>query len=284
MTPASLATAKGRTAGTGPTGTGDARPLKPEITAVSDASRHEAKGENRSLAFKQTLDYTIAAAVLALTAPLFLLIAVLVKINSRGPILFTQKRVGRDGRVFHFYKFRTMRHDSDDSAHREFSRNFIRGHGNEFDGMGRETVSGNGNGNGNGNGAGPELLPVDQAETGSVYKLTTDPRVTRVGRFLRRTSLDELPQLVNVLRGDMSLVGPRPPIVYELEHYQDWHKRRLQIKPGITGLWQVSGRSSVPFDEMVQLDLYYIEHRSTLLDLWIMARTLPAVIKGEGAY
>jgi exopolysaccharide biosynthesis polyprenyl glycosylphosphotransferase len=270
MTPASLATAKGRAATAAPKHTGNALPVAPAIAAVSDDTRRKTKDGRWSLALKQTLDYTIAAAGLALTAPLFLVIATLIKINSHGPVLFRQRRVGRNGRVFGFYKFRTMRHDSDDSPHREFSRNFIQG---------RE-----GHGNGKGNGDGRELLPVDQAETGSVYKLTSDPRVTRVGRFLRRTSLDELPQLLNVLRGDMSLVGPRPPIVYELEHYRDWHKRRLQIKPGITGLWQVSGRSSVPFDEMVQLDLYYIDHRSTLLDLWIMARTLPAVVKGEGAY
>ncbi len=105
-----------------------------------------------------------------------------------------------------------------------------------------------------------------------------------MGQLLRRTSLDELPQLFNVMCGQMSLVGPRPPVVYELEHYQDWHMRRLEAKPGITGLWQVSGRSSVPFDEMVQLDIYYIDHRSMLMDLWILARTLPVMVKGDGAY
>jgi lipopolysaccharide/colanic/teichoic acid biosynthesis glycosyltransferase len=158
--------------------------------------------------------------------------------------------------VFPFYKFLTMKHGADDSVHREFSRDFI---------------CGDKRGKSNGNGS-------------RVYKLTRDPRVTAVGQFLRRTSLDELPQLFNVIRGEMSLVGPRPPVVYELEHYQEWHKRRLTCKPGITGLWQVSGRSSVPFDEMVLLDLYYIEHRSILMDLRIMLKTLPVMLTGSGGY
>ena len=211
-------------------------------------------GTERSLAVKRTLDYLLAGAFVVLTAPLFALIALAIKVTSSGPVFFIQHRIGQDGRLFPFFKFRTMRHNSDDSAHREFSRDFITGS----------------NGNSS-NGA-------------KVYKLTRDPRVTWVGQFLRRTSLDELPQLFNVLRGEMSLVGPRPPLPYELEHYQDWHKRRLSIRPGITGLWQVSGRSSVPFDEMVLLDVYYIEHRSTLMDLRIMAKTLPVMFNGSGAY
>jgi len=203
---------------------------------------------------KRTIDYLLAGAFVVLTAPLFALIALAIKVTSSGPVFFMQHRIGQDGRLFPFFKFRTMRHNSDDRAHREFSRDFITGS----------------NGNSS-NGA-------------KVYKLTRDPRVTWVGQFLRRTSLDELPQLFNVLRGEMSLVGPRPPLPYELEHYQDWHKRRLSIRPGITGLWQVSGRSSVPFDEMVLLDVYYIEHRSTLMDLRIMAKTLPVMFNGSGAY
>jgi len=211
-------------------------------------------GTERSLAVKRTIDYLLAGAFVVLTAPLFALIALAIKVTSSGPVFFMQHRIGQDGRLFPFFKFRTMRHNSDDRAHREFSRDFITGS----------------NGNSS-NGA-------------KVYKLTRDPRVTWVGQFLRRTSLDELPQLFNVLRGEMSLVGPRPPLPYELEHYQDWHKRRLSIRPGITGLWQVSGRSSVPFDEMVLLDVYYIEHRSTLMDLRIMAKTLPVMFNGSGAY
>jgi lipopolysaccharide/colanic/teichoic acid biosynthesis glycosyltransferase len=174
--------------------------------------------------------------------------------------------VGVGGRIFDFYKFRTMRHNADDSVHREFSREFIRGSGN-----GNGKPHGNGNGHGSGGGT-------------KVYKLTRDPRVTAVGALLRRTSLDELPQLFNVLRGEMSLVGPRPPVVYELEHYQDWHKRRLAVRPGLTGLWQVSGRSSVPFDEMVLLDLFYIEHRTAWMDVRILAKTLPVMLMGSGGY
>jgi lipopolysaccharide/colanic/teichoic acid biosynthesis glycosyltransferase len=220
-----------------------------------------------SLAVKYGLDFLLSFVFLVLCAPIFLVIAAAIKLNSPGPVLFVQQRVGRGGRVFAFYKFRAMVHNADDSVHREFSREFIRGADNGHNGNGNR----NGRRKGNGNGA-------------KVYKLTRDPRVTAVGSFLRRTSLDELPQLFNVLRGDMSLVGPRPPVLYELEHYQEWHKRRLAIRPGLTGLWQVSGRSSVPFDEMVLLDLYYIEHRSTWMDLGIMARTLPVMLTGNGAY
>lgn len=214
---------------------------------------------------KRVLDYVLASVFMILSAPFFLVIAACIKLTSPGPVFFMQDRVGRSGKTFPFYKFRTMKHNSDDAVHREFSREFICGSKKTH---GASTHS---NGNGNGNGA-------------KVYKLTRDPRVTAIGQFLRRTSLDELPQLFNVLRGEMSLVGPRPPVVYELEHYQDWHKQRLTVRPGITGLWQVSGRSSVPFDEMVLLDLYYIEHRSTLMDLRIMAKTLPVMLLGSGGY
>ena len=168
--------------------------------------------------------------------------------------LFRQVRLGRDGKPFTFYKFRSMHHKNDDGAHRDFARNFISGDMSE-----------------------------DSGES-TVFKMVRDPRITTIGRFLRRSSLDELPQFYNVLRGEMSLVGPRPPISYEMEHYQDWHKDRLKVKPGLTGLWQVSGRSTVGFDEMVKLDLYYIGHWNLMLDLKIMARTVPAMVKGEGAY
>jgi lipopolysaccharide/colanic/teichoic acid biosynthesis glycosyltransferase len=121
-------------------------------------------------------------------------------------------------------------------------------------------------------------------ENGRVFKLKNDPRVTAIGRFLRRTSLDELPQFINVLRGEMSLVGPRPPLAYELAHYKEWHRGRLAVKPGLTGLWQVSGRSTVPFDEMVMLDLYYIENWSLALDMKIILRTVPVMVFGLGGY
>jgi lipopolysaccharide/colanic/teichoic acid biosynthesis glycosyltransferase len=263
MTSTSLMTAKSKNGSSALRA--DARE-RPAVAGLPDV-RTSGPGVRRrtSQLVKAGVDYGIGAVLLLLFAPFFALIASLIKATSPGPVFFVQERVGRSGKIFRCYKFRTMKHNSDDSVHREFSRDFIRGNG--------KPANGNGNGNG-GSHAGPA----------AVYKLTRDPRITRVGALLRRTSLDELPQILNVIRGEMSLVGPRPPVVYELEHYQEWHKRRLLAKPGITGLWQVSGRSSVPFDEMVLLDLYYIDHRSTLLDLWIMARTLPVVIKGDGAY
>jgi lipopolysaccharide/colanic/teichoic acid biosynthesis glycosyltransferase len=150
-----------------------------------------------------------------------------------------------------------MRLNVDDGIHREFTRRFIEG---------RFSNS-----------------AVDE-KSSSVYKLKDDPRVTPVGCFLRKTSLDEFPQFLNVLRGEMTIVGPRPPLAYEMEHYQDWHKLRLAVKPGLTGLWQVSGRSAVPFNEMVMLDLYYIEHWSLLLDLKIMLRTIPVMLFGSGGF
>ncbi len=278
MTPTSLITAKARTRSpaapplhTATVGDGFAfgMPSTPSL----------GRWPRASLTLKQGLDFAVAGLILLITAPLFLLVALSIKATSSGPVFFVQQRVGRGGRAFRCYKFRTMRHNSDDGPHREFARNFIRGNGNGHGAHGHGHVNGNGHhaeDNGNGH--------ARQSAGTTVYKMTRDPRITRVGQMLRRTSLDELPQILNVLRGEMSLVGPRPPVLYELEHYQDWHKRRLTAKPGITGLWQVSGRSSVPFDEMVQLDLYYIDHRSTLLDLWIMARTLPVMVKGDGAY
>jgi exopolysaccharide biosynthesis polyprenyl glycosylphosphotransferase len=203
------------------------------------------------LGIKRAFDIVFALAVLVLGAPAFVLIGLLVKLSSPGPVLFRQTRLGRDGRPFVFYKFRSMRHNNDDQVHREFCAEFI---------------------NGNGHGE-PQ-----------VFKMVEDPRVTRIGGLLRRTSLDELPQFWNVLKGEMSVVGPRPPIAYEYEHYQDWHKDRLKVKPGLTGLWQVSGRSQVGFDEMVMLDLHYISRWSLLLDLRIVARTLPVMVRGDGAY
>jgi exopolysaccharide biosynthesis polyprenyl glycosylphosphotransferase len=202
---------------------------------------------------KRAFDLLISAAALLLLAPLWLLIAALVKLDSRGPILYRQERVGMDGRVFLFLKFRTMRTDSSDAEHREYQRRYISG--------AADTNLGD--------------------TTRPVYKLHADPRITRVGRVLRRLSLDELPQLLNVLRGEMSIVGPRPPIPYEVESYALWHRRRLDMKPGLTGLWQVSGRNRLSFDEMVRLDLYYIENWSLWLDLKIILRTLPVMIRGE---
>ncbi len=202
---------------------------------------------------KRAFDITAAALALVLLSPLWVLMALLIKLDSKGPVLYRQERVGMDGRIFLFLKFRTMRADSDDAAHREFQRKYIAGR--------------------------PETNLGDPSRP--VYKLHDDPRVTRTGRWLRRTSLDELPQLLNVLRGDMSVVGPRPPIPYEVEAYALWHRKRLDMKPGMTGLWQVSGRNRLSFDEMVRLDLFYIENWSLWLDLKIMLRTLPVLLRGE---
>jgi lipopolysaccharide/colanic/teichoic acid biosynthesis glycosyltransferase len=203
------------------------------------------------------IDIFASVLVVVVGFPFFLAIALLIKLTSKGPVFFSQQRIGERGDVFTLYKFRTMRQDSDDSIHREFTRSFIEGR------MSNSSLD--------------EKAP-------SIYKLADDPRVTSVGNFLRKTSLDELPQFINILRGEMTIVGPRPPLQYELEHYEEWHKLRLKVKPGLTGLWQVSGRSSVPFNEMVKLDLYYIEHWSLLLDVKIMLRTIPVMLFGSGGY
>ena len=206
---------------------------------------------------KRGADIAFSLAVVVFGLPFYLLIALLIKLTSEGPVLFVQDRAGVNGRTFKMYKFRTMVQDNDDSGHRLFAENFIKGN----------LASENGKG-----------------KTAKVFKMTRDPRVTSIGRFLRKTSLDELPQFINVLKGEMSLVGPRPPLTYELDHYQEWHMKRLSVKPGLTGLWQVSGRSTVPFDEMVMLDLYYIENWSLLLDAKIVLRTVPVMFWGSGAY
>jgi exopolysaccharide biosynthesis polyprenyl glycosylphosphotransferase len=204
---------------------------------------------------KRMIDVVGAGAMLLALAPLMLVIAILVKRSSPGPVIYVQERLGRNGRPFRFFKFRSMRHDADDEIHRQFAAMFING---DDDGC--------------------------RAQNGGkdLYKLETDPRITPIGNWLRRTSLDELPQLFNILKGEMSLVGPRPPIAYEIENYQPWHLERLKVTPGLTGLWQVMGRSKVSFDEMVQLDLHYINHWSPTLDIEILLRTVPVVLRGSG--
>ena len=203
---------------------------------------------------KRISDIAIAALMLALFSPFWLLIALLIKFDSKGPIFYTQERVGMDGRIFVVYKFRTMGVDADSEIHREYQRKFIAGHAEAN--------------------VGDAMEPA--------YKLRDDPRITRVGRMLRRFSLDEVPQLFNVLRGDMSIVGPRPPIPYEVEAYELRHRKRLDMKPGLTGLWQVSGRNRLPFEEMVKLDLFYIENWSLLFDLKIILRTVLVMLRGDG--
>ncbi|MGQ9466500.1 MAG: undecaprenyl-phosphate glucose phosphotransferase [Anaerolineae bacterium] len=198
-----------------------------------------------ALLVKRMIDLTVSAAGLLLCAPLFLVIALAVRLDSPGPVIFRQTRVGLRGRRFEMYKFRSMRVGAEEQQ--------------------------------------DMLADLNEAD-GPIFKIRDDPRLTRVGRILRRLSLDELPQLVNVLRGEMSLVGPRPPIPAEVEKYQEWHKKRLEAPPGMTGLWQVSGRSRLSFDEMVLLDIYYIENWSLWLDFKILMRTIPKVLLGEGAY
>jgi lipopolysaccharide/colanic/teichoic acid biosynthesis glycosyltransferase len=297
MTPTSLVTAKSSADSNRQTGA----LLSNHVPTLSSPTTFEAvpddgMGNRISLICKQAMDMAIAGSLTLISLPLFLITAAAIKLTSRGPVFYVQERVGQSGRRVRFFKFRAMRHDSDDKAHRDFARNFIQGSADD-----RDQIHGGTNGSSSDNRASNPGTRQDHTNGYSrqttnghhtngtnghsrVYKMTADPRVTPVGRFLRRTSLDELPQIFNVLRGEMSMVGPRPPVPYEVEHYQEWHKRRLAAKPGITGLWQVSGRSSVPFDEMVLLDLYYIENRSTTMDLRIMARTLPAMVKGDGAY
>ena len=206
---------------------------------------------------KRVFDVVLAGLALTIVSPLFLAISVLIKRGSPGPVLFVQERLGRDGRPFRFYKFRSMVHNSDDAIHRQFTAMFINGD------EGGCAASNSGE---------------------KVFKLKRDPRITPIGALLRRTSLDELPQLLNIIKGDMSLVGPRPPIAYEIENYQPWHMERLKAVPGLTGLWQISGRSSVSFDEMVRLDIRYINEWSFWNDLGIIARTVPVVIRGTGGY
>ena len=218
-------------------------------------------------ALKRIFDLALASAALLLLAPLFGLIALSIKITSRGPVFYRQTRIGVGGRPFTFLKFRSMRVDSDAGIHRSFTADWIYGR----TGSGAEPRP-------RSLGAAARELP---AGGDVVHKIVRDPRVTALGRVLRRTSLDELPQLWNVVRGDMSLVGPRPPIPYEFERYTEWHKRRLEVPPGITGLWQVSGRNALSFEEMVRLDIEYIETWSLELDLKILLKTVPALLFGR---
>jgi len=201
---------------------------------------------------KRALDIVGSAALLTLFSPVLLTVASVVKMTSPGPIFFRQTRIGRGSRNFTMLKFRTMYTNADSAIHREYVNAFIK-------------ASGNGGG-------------------GTMRKMAHDPRITPVGRVLRKTSLDELPQFINTLRGDMSLVGPRPPLPYEVEQYKAWHRRRvLDAKPGITGLWQVTGRSRTTFDDMVRLDLRYAKTPSVWTDIKILLATPRAVISGNGA-
>jgi lipopolysaccharide/colanic/teichoic acid biosynthesis glycosyltransferase len=227
------------------------------------------RDESRKLprAIKRGIDILGSAIALLLVSPILMLVALAIRVTSPGPILFRQKRIGQYGVPFTCLKFRSMYTGNDQRIHMDYVKQFIAGNN------GHGAVATNGKSQ-NSNG-----------KRDIVYKITKDPRLTRVGQFLRKTSLDELPQFLNVLRGDMSLVGPRPPIPYELEAYDIWHRRRLlEVKPGITGLWQVTGRSRIAFDDMVRLDLRYATTWSLWLDVKILLRTPQAVFSGEGAY
>ncbi|MGH8613179.1 MAG: exopolysaccharide biosynthesis polyprenyl glycosylphosphotransferase [Gammaproteobacteria bacterium] len=207
---------------------------------------------------KRSVDIVGALFAILLSSPFLLITALVIKLNSPGPVIFKQVRLGRKGVPFTFYKFRSMYRDADDRIHREYIARFINGRNEE--------------------------TKNDEDMEKPLYKIKSDPRVTRIGRIIRTTSIDELPQLFNVLKGDMSLVGPRPPLPYEAEQYQSWHLRRiLEMKPGITGLWQVEGRSKTSFDDMVRLDLRYIRNWSIMFDLKILIKTVKVVIQSTGA-
>src|SRR3989339_154066 len=194
---------------------------------------------------KRTFDVLISFVLLLLLLPLFLIVALLIKFDSKGPVFFTQKRVGKDGKIFNCLKFRSMVENAAEQLSDLQSRSEVEGH---------------------------------------IFKIKADPRVTGVGTWIRKFSIDELPQLINVFIGEMSLVGPRPPLPNEVEKYSTWHRKRLRITPGITGLWQVSGRSLLPFEDMVRLDIYYIENWSLWMDIKILGRTIPVVLFTTGAY
>jgi exopolysaccharide biosynthesis polyprenyl glycosylphosphotransferase len=209
---------------------------------------------------KRFMDVLLSLLALLLFSPLFVIIASLIKLTSVGPVFFKQERVGFLGKRFMFLKFRSMYMNNDPTIHEEFIKNLI--------------LSGNN-----------KVVDKKGASCKHPQKITRDPRVTPVGSILRKTSIDELPQFINVLKGEMSLVGPRPPIPYECAEYDIWHRRRvLEMKPGLTGLWQVEGRSRTTFDEMVRMDIQYIRDWSIWLDIKILARTPWAVFTGKGAY
>jgi lipopolysaccharide/colanic/teichoic acid biosynthesis glycosyltransferase len=210
--------------------------------------------EGLNFLIKRGFDVVVASLMLLVASPIMLLASIAIWLTDGSPLLFRQTRVGIHGKPFELLKFRTMRAQSSDSVHREYVKEWI------------------------------QRNAAERTEAGGakIYKIGLDPRVTPIGRWLRRFSLDELPQLFNVLYGDMSLIGPRPAMPYELELYQEWHRHRLDAPPGITGLWQVSGRNRLSFEEMVQLDIEYIEEWSLAGDMGILLRTLPAMLQGSG--
>jgi undecaprenyl-phosphate galactose phosphotransferase len=203
---------------------------------------------------KYGLDALATLPIFLLQLPIFLAIAAAIKLTSKGPVFYRATAIGKNGQPFTMFKFRSMRQDSDHTVHKQYVTRMIKG----------------------------EL--TSDGDSKKVLKITDDDRVTSIGRIIRRYSLDELPQLINVLKGDMSLIGPRPCLPYEYEAYDDWHKKRTAIRPGISGLWQVTGRSEVSFEDMLLLDLYYVYNRSVVLDMSILFETLFVVLQKKGAY
>ncbi len=223
-----------------------------ELITVAWADAHAPAGY---AAAKRALDVAVVLVVLALGLPVWLLIALLIKLTSAGPVFYRGTVIGRGGRPFRYYKFRTMVAGGDNTAHKQWLEQFVK----------------------------QDAAFAEDASGKKVFKVIDDPRITSVGRWLRKLSLDEVPQMLNVLTGDMSLVGPRPPVPYEYEHYDDWAKQRLSVPPGITGLYQVTARSQVGFSGMVAIDLDYIRRRSLWLDLQIMLKTPVVMLLGKGA-
>jgi lipopolysaccharide/colanic/teichoic acid biosynthesis glycosyltransferase len=240
------------------------RQLRPGKIVASGRAYSNSRSDRLSHTVKRAFDILVASTTLLILSPFFLLVAILIKLDSSGSVFFVQERIGSKRRVEHgrviwevkvfpFYKFRSMYHNSDESLHAEHIRAYV---------------------------AGEIKAPKDNVTT---LKLKDDPRITRVGKWIRKLSIDELPQLINVLKGEMSLVGPRPVPVYEFDAYDPWHRERLSAFPGITGYWQVCGRGIVPFSEQMRMDIEYVRKRSLWLDLKLLLLTIPAVITGRGA-
>jgi lipopolysaccharide/colanic/teichoic acid biosynthesis glycosyltransferase len=229
------------------------RRMERSLPAQIDQSNHTL--ERRTyLTLKRVMDLAIAAAALIVLGPVMVVIALLIRLDSPGPALFRQTRIGRGGRPFRVFKFRSMKDKLDDSSHRAFMQAFVKG-------------------------------DIRRATSGRIiFKPIDKSQITRVGAFLRRTSLDELPQVLNVLKGDMSIVGPRPNVPWEVEAYEDWHMERLAVQPGITGLAQINGRSGLDFDTIVKYDIEYVRKQSLKLDVQILLNTLLPVLNGKGAH
>ncbi len=227
-------------------GVDNQQPIIESFTSWDDSAVQFELSDSRLYRFlKRLFDLLVGGVFLVLLIPVFPIIALMIKLDTRGGVLYKQVRVGKDGHLFKFYKFRSMVHNADASL--------------------------------------GQVIDLNEQD-GPIFKIKTDPRITTVGRFLRRSSLDEIPQIFNVIKGDMSIVGPRPPLPSEVAGYKPWHRRRLEVKPGITCLWQISGRSQISFNEWMRLDLEYLKNRSIKTDFLILLKTLPAVIARKGAY